>query len=156
MNICTRLRQRWINFSTQDIIWKNMTRRCPSEADFTAEASQQWPEKELKHRRLLQNQAWPLQTEKFKIAILFKKSPQFFKISFTALFGLEHKNNYLKSVIKNHLLTRQKCATSAVRLTWKRFADRQSYGNFWRSIYSSESPILSHTNAVTHPRQNYT
>ena len=77
-----------------------MTRRCPSEADFTAEASQQWPEKELKHRRLLQNQAWPLQTEKFKIAIIFKKSPQFFKISFTALFGLEHKNNYLKSVIK--------------------------------------------------------
>jgi hypothetical protein len=50
---------------------KNMTRRCPSEADFTTEASQQWPEKELKHRRQLQNQAWPLQTEKFNIAIRF-------------------------------------------------------------------------------------
>ncbi len=58
-------------FSTQAIIWKNMTRRCPSEADFKAEASQQWPEKELKHRRQLQNQAWPLQTEKFNIAIRF-------------------------------------------------------------------------------------
>ncbi len=91
VNICTRLRQRWINFSTQDIIWKNMTRRCPSKADFTAEASQQWPEKELKHGGQLQNQAWPLQTEKFKIAIVFKNSPQFFKISFTALYGLEHK-----------------------------------------------------------------
>ncbi len=90
-DICTRLRQRWINFSTHDIIWKKKTRRCPSKADFTAEASQQWPEKELKHRRLLQNQAWPLQTENFKIAILFKNSPQFFKISFTALYGLEHK-----------------------------------------------------------------
>jgi hypothetical protein len=30
-------------------------------------------------------------TEKFNIAILFSKSPQFFKISFTALHGLEHK-----------------------------------------------------------------
>ncbi len=58
-----------------------------------------------------------LQTEKFKIAILFKNSPQFFKISFTALHGLEHKIIIQKSEIKNHLLARQKYATSAVRLT---------------------------------------
>jgi hypothetical protein len=37
VNERTRPRQCWINFSTQDIIWKNITQRCPSKADFTAE-----------------------------------------------------------------------------------------------------------------------
>ncbi len=53
VNKHTRSKQCWINFSTQDIIWKNMTQHCPLKADFTAEASQQWPEKDLQHRRLL-------------------------------------------------------------------------------------------------------
>ena len=110
-------------------MWKSLTRYCPSEADFTAEALQQWPEKELKHRRFVKIRQDPYKLRSLKSPYTLKNTPNFFKISFTAQFGLEHKIELLKICHKKPPVARQRslheCRSPSVKTFWRSAVVRQ-------------------------------